>query len=195
LCHALLGDASLHHRLLSIDQDLAREAREGGCRACGGRLHRADYPRKPRGAPDGLGADFDRRLSFCCGSEGCRRRLTPGSVRFLDRRVWLSVVVTLACVATQGVSARRARRLREELGVDRRTLERWRRWWREELPSTSGWRVLRGKLRGAVRVEELPRSLFERFAGSVREKLLGLVRMLSPSSQSELMSRRSSMAR
>jgi hypothetical protein len=57
--------------------------------------------------------------------------LTPPSVRFLGRRVWLAVVVTLLCVMVHGASARRARKLREELGVDRRTLERWRRWWRQ----------------------------------------------------------------
>ncbi len=195
MCHDLLGDASLHRRLLSIDQDLASEARARGCPECGGRLHRADYPRKPRGAPDGLGADFERRLSFSCGSEGCRKRLTPASVRFLGARVWLSIVVTLVCVAAHGVSGHRARRLRDELGVDRRTLERWRRWWREELPATSAWQALRGKLRGEARVDELPRSLFERIAGSVREKLVGLVRLLAPLSHSELMARRSSMAR
>jgi hypothetical protein len=177
-----------------IDQDLASEARERGCPACGGRLHRADYPRKPRGAPDGLGADFERRLSFCCGSEGCRKRLTPPSVRFLGRRVWLAVVVTLACVATQGVIAKRARRLREELGVDRRTLERWRRWWREELPATSGWQALRGSLRGEVKVDELPRSLFERFAGSVNEKLVLLVRFIAPLNGFDITERRTSMA-
>lgn len=195
MCHALLGDASLHRRLLSIDQDLGREAREGGCRVCGGRLHRADYPRQPRGAPEGLGADFERRLSFCCGREGCRKRLTPASVRFLGRRVWLGVVVTLACVATHGVSGRRARRLREELGVDRRTLERWRRWWREELPAAGAWQGLRGKLRGGLRVEELPCSLLERFAGSAAEKLVALLRFVTPLSHSDLMARRSSMAR
>lgn len=195
MCHALLGDASLHRRLLWIDEDLANEAREGGCRVCGGRLHRADYGRKPRGAPEGLGAAFEGRLSLCCGREGCRKRLTPPSVRFLGRRVWLGVVVTLACVATHGVSARRARRLREELGVDRRTLERWRRWWRDELAAASAWRALRGKLHGALRVEELPGSLLERFAGSLFEQLVALLRFIAPLSHSGSMARRYSMAR
>jgi hypothetical protein len=139
--------------------------------------------------------DFDRRFSFCCQREGCRKRLTPPSVRFLGRRVWLSVVVTLSCVALHGVSARRARKLREEIGVDRRTLERWRRWWRESLPATREWREMRGKLGGEVETRDLPRSLFERFEGSVRERLIGLLRLLSPLSHSERMSRRYAMER
>jgi len=195
LCHALLRDASLHRQLLSIDEDLAAQARERGCAVCGGPLHRADYPRQPRGAPEELGADFDRRLSFCCGREGCRKRLTPPSVRFLGRRVWLGVVVTLACVAMHGLSARRARKLREELGVDRRTLERWRRWWRESLPTTRHWREVRGRLRDTLKVEELPHSLFARFEGSAREKLLGLLHLLLPLTHSERMAQRYSMAR
>jgi len=195
LCHALLGDASLPRRLLEMDEDLAAQARGRGCGECGGGLHRSDYPRKPRGAAEGLGADFERRSSFCCGREGCRKRLTPPSVRFLGRRVWLSVVVTLVCVMVHGASARRARKLREELGVDRRTLERWRRWWREELAATRAWREVRGKLRGELEVQDLPHSLFERFEGSAREKLLALLLLLSPLSHSEVMAGRCAMAR
>jgi hypothetical protein len=41
---------------------------------------------------------FDRRFSLCCGREGCRRRATPPSVRFLGRRVYVGAVVIVASV-------------------------------------------------------------------------------------------------
>ena len=49
-----------------------RQAHQQGCLFCGGKLHRADYERKPRGGPE-----WDYRYSFCCAREGCRRRQTP----------------------------------------------------------------------------------------------------------------------
>ena len=36
--------------LFAIDQDLAETTRKNAC-PCGGRLHSANYPRKPRGTP------------------------------------------------------------------------------------------------------------------------------------------------
>ena len=75
-------DQELHQLLEKVDADLAQEACEKGCLHCQGKLHRADYDRKPRGGPQ-----WDRRYSFCCAEEDCRRRLTPESMRFLGRRV------------------------------------------------------------------------------------------------------------
>ncbi len=63
--------------LFAADQDLAANAQAAGCPACGGRLHRARYPRKPRAGPPDLGPEYDWRFSFCCAAEGCRRRATP----------------------------------------------------------------------------------------------------------------------
>jgi hypothetical protein len=54
--HGLPRDASFWAFLFGIDEDLAKSTRRKGC-PCGGRLHRADYPRKPRGGADTLRAD------------------------------------------------------------------------------------------------------------------------------------------
>jgi len=81
--------------LLLFDRDLAEGYRLEGC-PCGGSLHRAAYVRKPRGVPWGLPEGFCIRESFCCSREGCRRRLTPPSLRFLGRRVYLGAVVVVA---------------------------------------------------------------------------------------------------
>ena len=78
--------ASLWLFLLSVDQDLAERTRQQPC-PCGGRLHRANYPRKPRGCDQDLPQDYDSRFSFCCDRDGCRKRITPPSVRFLGRKV------------------------------------------------------------------------------------------------------------
>jgi hypothetical protein len=80
--------------LISVDQDLADCARRQGC-SCGGRLHCANYPRVPRGGLDHLPEDYGCRYSFCCDLDGCRKRVTPPSVRFLGREVYLGVVVIL----------------------------------------------------------------------------------------------------
>jgi len=70
VCHALLRDANLYDLLLTFDRALAAGARAAGCVVCGGSLHSARYPRKPRGGPDDLGPDYAMRLSFCCAADG-----------------------------------------------------------------------------------------------------------------------------
>ena len=75
--------AALWPVLTKIDADLAEQVWIEGCMHCGGALHRADYPRKARGVNV-----ESRRHSFCCAREECRRRETPGSVRFLGRKVY-----------------------------------------------------------------------------------------------------------
>ena len=87
----LLDRSTLYPILRNLDEKLAAEARERGC-PCGGQLHRACYPRKPRGAPREVEEDkaYRQRLSFCCAKEGCRRRTTPPSVLFLGRKVYFA---------------------------------------------------------------------------------------------------------
>lgn len=48
--------SSLYPILHALDETIAREAQELGC-SCGGKLHRACYPRKPRGAPPAVDSD------------------------------------------------------------------------------------------------------------------------------------------
>src|SRR2546422_9557293 len=89
LYQTILNDASFYRVLLRFDDDLAEQARREGC-GCGGKLHSARYPRKPRGAPEELQEEYSRRRSFCCAEEGCRKRTTPASFRFLSRRGYLA---------------------------------------------------------------------------------------------------------
>lgn len=174
----LLADATLFEALLAIDHDLAAAAQAGGCLICGGRLDHADYPRKPRGGPATLGSDYDRRTSFCCAD--CRKRLTPMSVRFLGRKVYLGVVVLLACVLRQGPTPWRVARLREQLGVSAETLRRWHRWWRDAFVHTPFWKTARARFAPAIDESGLPRNVVERFTGDGLAQVMATLRFLSP---------------
>ena len=158
----ILNDASFYRQLLKFDEDLAEGARQRGC-ACGGKLHSARYPRKPRGVPDQLQDDYSRRWSFCCAAEGCRKRTTPASFRFLSRRVYVGAVVVLVTAVRHGATAARVAALRALVGVSRRTLERWRQWWLEQFPQTAFWQWARGRFASPVDGGRLPLSLLESF--------------------------------
>ena len=158
--HKLPSGASLWPFLLTIDRDLAEAARRQGC-PCGGRLHRANFPRKPRGHPGPLPGEYSRRFSFCCDREGCRKRTTPPSVRFLGRKVYLAAIVVLVSAMRQGPSPRRVRELSKRFGADRRTIARWQRFWREQFPQTPFWKVARGRFARAIEAAALPLKLLE----------------------------------
>jgi hypothetical protein len=161
LYHDLFRNASFWAFLLSVDKDLAETARQQAC-PCGGRLHSAKYPRKPRGSDIDLPKEYDRRLSFCCGRDGCRKRLTPPSVRFLGRKVYLAAVVVLVAAMRQGPSPPRVRELSQRFGADRRTIARWKVFWEELFPQTQFWKTARGLLKPGS-VEVLPLSLLKAF--------------------------------
>jgi hypothetical protein len=159
--HNFPRGASFWLFLFSVDEDLAERAHAQGC-PCGGRLHRASYPRKPRGVED-LPPVYRCRFSFCCDRDGCRKRLTPPSVRFLGRKVYLLAVVVLVSAMRQGPSPRRVRTLSELFGADRRTIARWQGFWREHVPQTPFWKIARGRLPMTAANGLLPRALLEAF--------------------------------
>jgi len=176
---ALLQDARLFQLFLWADVDLADDVRVGGC-TCGGVLHVANYWRKPKGVPARLAPDYGLRLSFCCNQDDCRRRRTPPSLRFLGRKVYLGAVVLLATALQHGLTGVRAAKLRELVGVSRRTLQRWREWWLGAFVETRFWREATGRLMPPVDEASLPASLIERFAasGGERAQVLAVLRFL-----------------
>lgn len=180
MCLNVLGDARLYALLLKCDQDLAAIARDSGC-PCGGVLHRASYERKPRGWVGEQPEGYDRRHSFCCARDGCRKRTTPPSVRFLGRKVYLAAVVVLVTALRHGVSDRRASELRRLIGASRHTLARWRTWWSETFTATAFWQVERARWVPQVSAAELPASLLERFVGGDdRTRLCRLLDFIKP---------------
>jgi hypothetical protein len=180
LYQALLADAKFHQQLLAFDRDLAAQCRAAGCPTCGGVLHTANYSRKPRGRPVALGQEHDRRFSFCCAVDGCRSRATPASLRFLGRKVYLAVIVTLISAMHDGLTARRLDKLSETIGVDRRTVARWRDWWRAGFPATPFWRAQSAGLMPPIDAARLPAALLERFAGDAAQQLIAFLSFLRP---------------
>lgn len=176
----ILNDASFYRVLVKCDEDLAEQAQQAGC-GCGGKLHSARYPRKPRGLPVEVDADYATRRSFCCAEEGCRKRTTPASFRFLGRRVYVGAVVVLMTVLRHGATPDRVKQLCALMGVSRRTVERWRQWWLKEFARGTFWRGARGRM--AIPVEEirLPLSLLESFKKiRAEERIVGLLGFILP---------------
>lgn len=177
---AVLADAKFHEQLLAFDRDLSATARAARCWRCGGALHSASYDRKPRGCPAGLGPEYAERFSFCCAVDGCRKRTTPPSLRFLGRRVYLATVVTLISALMLGITPARLARLSVVPGLDRRTLARWRAWWRPTFTDSQFAPIATAAVVPPIDITALPVSLLDRFAGEVREQLVALLRFLGP---------------
>jgi hypothetical protein len=167
--------------LLAIDQDLAETSRKNAC-PCGGRLHCANYYRKLRGTPVQLPEAQCLRLSFCCDRDGCRKRVTPPSVRFLGRKVYLGAIVILISAMRQGPSPRRVRELSTRFGADESTIARWQTFWREHFPQTPFWKVARASFLTVGETVSLPYSLVDAFLRRYppREGWILLLRFLSP---------------
>ena len=176
MCHAVLQDPKFLTLLLRIDHEFAAQCRSDGC-PCGGTLHRADYPRKPRGCPPSMLAEYSSRLSFCCAV--CRTRATSLSVRFLGRRVYLALAVVLVS-GSRTASTPTGVRLGAELGVARQTLQRWQAWWVEQFPLTPLWRAQCARFMPPLPEAQLPGELITRFAGPAHEALMRLLVWLSP---------------
>jgi hypothetical protein len=180
LYQVLLADTRFHKLLLKFDNDSADELRHMGCH-CGGKLHSARYRRKPRGLPAGLDAEtFGWRFSFCCAVDGCRERATPPSVRFFGPRVYLAPMVVLISAMLYGATDTRMARLSHLFGVSRRTVARWRLWWRTTFMQSRFWSGARAAFMPPLDPDRLPASLLERFTGSDAQRLLAILRFLGP---------------
>jgi hypothetical protein len=182
-CQRYLADQELPQLLKKVDTDLAEKVRQGGCLHCGGKLHRAQYRRKPRGQPqpDAQSPEEVFRDSFCCDREGCRKRHTPPSVRFLGRKVYWGFVVVLVSAMRLGLTPQRLHTLRKSLGVDRRTVERWREWWLLTFVESSFWKAARARFMPPLDPATLPQSLVAAFmVEERRDRLLDLLQFLAP---------------
>jgi hypothetical protein len=171
----LLRDPAFFRFLLRIDEEFAAETRRGRCRGCGGPLHVANFPRKPRGCPAAVLEEYSWRFSFTCGR--CDQRATSASVRFMGRRVYVGMVLMLAS-RPRGSAARQ---LCSELRVPLHTLQRWRRWWTEDFLRTPFWQAARSRFMPPVQSTELPGCLLDRFdSARPADRLAQLLRFLSP---------------
>ena len=164
--------------LEQLDDEMARRVAAGGCPRCEGPLHRSDFDRKPRGGLiASAGEAFVRRFSLCCGREGCRKRATPPSVRFLGRRVYVGAVVIVASIVA--LALREAGEIRRRTGVPARTTRRWLGWWQGPYLDTEVFVTICARLIG-VEVGRVPASIVDRLAGTPTERVQGLLAWLLP---------------
>ena len=176
MCHILLHDPKFFQLLLRIDIELAAQTLAGKC-PCGGILHKANYPRKPSGCPIEARADYELRFSFCCNR--CRKRSTSMSVRFLGRRVYLSLAIVLMSTRRAGSTSTQAK-LSATLVIPARTLKRWSTWWAEIFPITPLWQASCARFMPAVATNNLPANLISRFIGSATESMARFLAFLTP---------------
>ena len=182
MCHDIITDANFWQRLFKLDHLIADEVRASGCPHCGDVLHAAPYPRKPRGVDDALlGEHYQSRLSFCCQRDGCRKRCTPPSVRFMGRKVYLGVIITLICALEQGLTPQRRARLVDELDLWPQTFARWQSWWRKQVPATQHWQALRARLMPSSGSAALPDALLGQLPGkSLSQQIIHFAQLMMP---------------
>ena len=163
--------------LVDTDEETCRRVAAARCAHCGGPLHRGDYARKPRGGLVAVAGEvFTTRLSLCCGWDGCRRRSTPPSVRFLGRRVYLGVAVLMAGIVSRALST--PREVKRATGIPSRTVGRWGAWWQTGFVEGRLYQEERGRFLPPLVIAELPASLVERFDRAGRDFAEALVRTL-----------------
>lgn len=181
MSHNFLLNASFHQFLIWFDQVSANQTQAHGCTYCGGKLDRANYPRKVIGVPGEYRHHYQQRLSFCCRL--CRRRTTAPSVRFLGRFRYAFALVALVS-ALQSISGSRMQRVYARYGirVPPQTRQRWRYWWKKSFIQSPFWRTYRGFFAHPIAVGEGTtfRWLLRQFSGTLLEKLLRAVVFLSP---------------
>ena len=127
-----------------------------------------------------------RRESGAAGQQSHRSVLYETSITgkwpqmLRRRRRCASSVVVLIAVLRHGATALRTRELTDVIGVDRRTVERWRTWWRDSFTTTPFWNVARAAFMPPVDPGRLPAALIERFAGDDADRLVALLRFMGP---------------
>ncbi len=169
----ILRKTEVYLILLDIDRKIANKTQENGCHHCNSSLlHVANYPRKPRGFLVDLNDPYDFRFSFCCPVEGCRKRTTPISVRFLGRKVYLVVVVSLLSALCHGASPRTLTRLSKMFEMDRRTIKRWLGMWQFLFSDSVFWKEEKGRFKMPFDINNGIKWVIEQFKGPPQKQLL-----------------------
>ena len=169
--------------LLEIDRSIAAEAHLRPCAACDDKLNRADFWRIGYGLPVDADDECRRRFSFCCRRDGCRKRLTPESVRFLRGKAYVSVVIVLMSACQQGLSPDRVQKLTASLNVSRQTIASWLKWWKVRLVPSPFWKGQRGRFMPVLDETKLSFSLLEAFGQEnavAKTAVKSVLRFLAP---------------
>lgn len=177
--HCLMVDTRFYTRLFDLDRLIAEQIRQAKCLFCGGTLHQSHFPRKPRGIPEGLPSDFHIRFSYCCSQDGCRKRLTPPSMRFLSRKVYCSSIIFLVFLFKAQTDELKVEYLNKILdtSLSIETLRRWRNFWKNIVPKSQ---TLKRQGFSHLVVQLLPSSLVSQFVGNLNKQLEMGLRWILP---------------
>lgn len=183
----VLKNESLFWDLYKIDLATAKLYRKKQCPHCQGPLHYANYPRKPRGEPEGLPEEYFVRFSLCCGKEGCRRRLTPPSCRFLGKKVyWYAAILTIVSDWQNKIQNMTISELAGKMGISRNTLKRWIYFFKNTFPVSFQWKKIRGRVSTIVKNDCLPGSLIHFYLqqqSNIEKALISCLNFLSQGSE------------
>ena len=163
MCHNPYFNATFFKILLEYDQDTAQLLKDKGCQQCGGLLDQAHYRRKPRGIPAEITEEFNTRYSFCRRENGCRKRATPPSTRFLGAHIYTLLVIVLSSSSSLKLRAYVIRRFQ----ISMKTLKRWQRFWMTRFKNSGFWRVNQSDGRFCQTAgDHIPNRLFAAFLHS-----------------------------
>lgn len=95
--------------------------------------------------------------------------------------MYVGAVVILTTALQHGPSKKSVTALSSLLGITRRTLVRWRRWWSTSFATSRFWTSLRGRFVPAVEEASIPASILSRMlATDDAERLVALLGVLAP---------------
>lgn len=175
----LLSDVSLFRVLHQIDVTLAETCRKAGCPFCGGLLHYAPYVRKPRGGPDAIPEEYQKRLSLCCSNSQCRKRVLPQSCLFLGRKVyWKAVIIVAISLHQRRLRGYSINQLHKIFSISRKTIVRWLHYFRRTFPISQKWQQQRGQVSPTISDCGLPGNLLDHFLCHSSNSFSGLVACL-----------------
>jgi hypothetical protein len=88
----------------------------------------------------------------------------------------------LVSIMQHGPTPQRMKRLQAALGepLARRTVLRWREWWRHIFADSPFWAAARARLSSPASQLQLPGSLLKQFRGTAHTKLVALLHFISP---------------
>lgn len=149
--------------LADLDEEIAWQITQTRrCAHCGGQLHRSDTPRSTRGISGSARELFGWRVSFCCAARECRKRYTPPSLRFPERKWYaLGVMLVAAVLGPRNQEHVTGRVMVAGAAVPLRTVRRWQVFFRTEFAVSPTWLWLRARIPGfSDGSRDVPGSLF-----------------------------------
>ena len=97
------------------------------------------------------------------------------------------MIVTLISAMRDGLTEQRVGKLAGAIGVDRRTVARWRGWWLTRFTAAPFWRAKSADFMPPVDAARLPDALLGRFTGDAAQQLIAFLSFLGPMTAGALM--------